>query len=328
MNEAISESDTDGNAWIVALVVLCLGILGYGAIYSTESVSDPAFLAGQYSVYAIFIFGVFHAVFLRKRGGKINFSAFAAIYLALFAGGLVSASKQKQHAVQVVSSIQQEMSRIASATSDQNGFPARIERVAPQAPTASGELGEVERFMKEFMDRMVTQRNDYLLEIEAIGWGSILDAKRIKNDVALSESRVMIERVKAIVQKYEKKTAELMQGTRTHIESLNMSEASKKEMLAGFERGMDKSGKQIDEQWRLEKEVVGQFENIFLMLAASKTWVIEGERILFYSDDELARFNSYIQAIQDLTQHQEQLQKSSFAEANRKMESLKNAAQR
>jgi hypothetical protein len=328
MSSAESGSGGNGNAWIVALVVLCVGILGYGALYSTNAVSDPAFLAGQYLVYALLVWGVFHAVFLRKRGSKINLSAFAAIFLALFAGGLISAQRQKQEVVQAVSSIQQEMSRVATASTDSSGLPIRIERAANQPPAASGEFGEMEQFMKEFIDRLVAQRNDYLLELEAIGWDSILDAKRIKNDVALSESRVMIERAKAIVDKYEKKTSGLMQGTRVHIGSLNMPEATKKEMLAGFERGMSKSGMQLDEKWRLEKQVVRQFENIVLLLAASKAWVVEGEQILFYTDNDLARFNSYIQAIQGLTQQQEQLQKAGFTEANKNMESLKNAAQR
>lgn len=305
-----------------------LGILGYGAIYSTNAVSDPAFLAGQYLVYALLVWGVFHAVLLRGRGSKISSIAFAAIYLTLFVGGLVAAQRQKHEAVQAVSSIHQEMRRVATATTDSDGLPARIERTVPQPSTARGEFGEMARFIKEFIDRIVAQRNDYLLELEAIGWNSILDAQRIKNDVALSESRVMIQRAKTIVDKYERKTAELMQGTRSHIESLNVSETTKKEMLAGFERGMSKAGKQIDEQWRLEKQVVRQFENIFVMLAASKTWIVEGEQILFYTDSELARFNSYIQAIQDLTHQQEQIQNRSFAEVNKNMESLMNGAQK
>ena len=89
---------------------------------------------------------------------------------------------------------------------------------------------------------------------------------------------------------------------------------------------MSKAGKQIDEQWKLEKQVVVQFENVFLLLAASKKWVVEGEQILFYTDDDLARFNSYIGTIQNLTQQQEQLQKKSYAEVNQNFEDLKSAA--
>lgn len=105
------------------------------------------------------------------------------------------------------------MSRVASSTTDSSGLLARIERAPAETPKAGGEFGEMERFVKEFIDRFVAQRNDYLLELEAIGWNSILDAQRVKNDTTLSESKVMIARAKAIIDKYEKKTADLMQGS-------------------------------------------------------------------------------------------------------------------
>lgn len=316
------------NTWIAALAVICFGIVGFGVFYSTNTISNPAFLAGQYLVYALFLWAVFRAVFLSKRGAKVSGISFVAIFIALFAGGLIAASNQQQQAAQAVLSIQQELGRVASASTDSSGLPARIERTLAENPKAKGEYGEMERFVKELIDRFVAQRNDYLLELGAIGWNSILDAKRIKNDTTLSESKVMIERAKVIADKYEKKTADLMTGTRAHINALNMSESNKREMLAGFERGMSKSGKKIDKQWKLEKQVLLQFENIILLLAARKNWVVQGEQILFHSEDDLARFNSYIGTIQRLVQQQEQIQKSSFAEASQNLNALKNAAEK
>jgi hypothetical protein len=269
------------NTWIAALGVVCFGIVGFGVFYSTNTISNPAFLAGQYLVYALFLWAIFHAVFLRKRGTKISGISFVAIFIALFAGGLIAASKQQQQAIQAVSSIQQELGRVASASTDSSGLPTRIERTPSEIPKAKGEFGEMERFVKEFLDRVVAQRNDYLLELDAIGWNSILDAKRIRNDTTLSESKMMIERAKIIADKYEKKTSELMNGTRAHINALNMSESNKREMLAGFERGMSKSGKVIDEQWKLEKQVLLQVENIILLLAAKKNWMVQGDQIFF-----------------------------------------------
>lgn len=328
MSAADSGRGGDGNAWIVAVVVVCLGTLGYGALYSTNEVSDPAYLAGKYLGHALLVWGVIHALFMQKRGGMINTIAFVAIFLAFFAGGLISVQRQKQEAVQALSSIQQDISRMEAAAKGQSRLPTRVKRGTAHAPIASGEFGEVERFIKEQFDRIVAQRNDYLLELEAIGWDSILDANRIRNDPTLFESRAMIERAKAIVDKHEKKTAVLMQEAREHIELLNVSEIKKKDMLSGFEKAMAKSGKQVAEQWGLEKQVLFQVENIVRLLAANKTWRVEGGQILFYNDDELARFNSYIRAIQDLTQRQEKFQKSGFAELNKNIESLKNAVQR
>ena len=317
-----------GNAWIVALAVICFGIIGFGMFYSTNTISNPAFLAGQYLVYALFIWAVFHAIFLRKRGAKISGISFAALFIALFAGGMIAASKQQQQAAQAVSSIQQELGRVASASTDSSGLPARIERTTIGNPKAKGEFGEMERFVKEFLDRFVAQRNDHLLELDAIGWNFILDAKRIRNDTTLSESKVMIERAKIITEKYEKKTADLVNGTRAHINALNMSESKKRVMLAGFERGMSESGKKIDEQWKLEKQVLLQFENIILLLAARKSWVVQGEQIIFNSEDDLTRFNSYIGTIQRLAQQQEQIQKSSFAEVSQTLNAMKNATEK
>lgn len=323
-----SGSSTNGSAWIGALVLVCAGILGYGILYSTNAVSDPAYLAGYYFVYALLVWGGFYIIFLRQRGKMIKFTAFVAIYVALFSGGMIAAFKQERQAVKALSSVQQEINRVASSVNSPDGIPARIERFSSQSAEASGEFGEMERFMREFIDRLIAQRNDYLLELEAIGWSSILDANRIKDDAMLSESKVMIERAKAIVDKYEKKTSELLRDTKVRIGALSLPESTKKALLAGFERGVSRSESKLDEQWELEKQVVRQFENIILMLAASDAWVVKREQILFYSNNDLARFNSYIYAIQDLSQQQEQLQKSSFAEANRSIESLKSAAQR
>lgn len=241
---------------------------------------------------------------------------------------MTAASRQQHEAVQAVSSIQNELSRVVSESTDPSGLPARIERMPAEVPKAKGEFGEMERFVKEFIDRFVVLRNDYLLELNAIGWNSILDAKRITNDTTLSESKVMIERAKVIAEKYEKKTADYINETRVHINSLNMSDSNKRELLAGFEKGMSRSGKQIDEQWKLENQVLLQFENIIFLLAARKNWVVQGEQILFYNEDDLARFNSYIETIQRLVQQQELIQKESFAEAKQSLNAARNTAEK
>lgn len=320
-----NEINVNDKSWIFGLVFICIVILIYGFIYSKNTVLDPMFLAGEYFVYALFIWGAFRVVFLKGRGGEVNSIVFVAIYITLVAGGLVAGQRNKYEAMAAVSSIQQKMSHLARVAANSTETSNYIESAVMQPSVARGEFGELERFMGEFIDRLVLQRKDYLLELEAIGWNSILDTKRIKNDTALSESRAIIQRAKDIVEKYEKNTVALIENTKLRIKALNASEAVKQNMLVGFEKGMEKSGKKIDEQWRLEKQVIQNFENMFLLLAASKAWVIKDGQILFYRDGELARFNSYIQAIQSISDRQEQIRTSTLVEANEKMESLKKA---
>jgi hypothetical protein len=169
MSEQGNGASSEDRIWIVALAILCLGILGFGVFYSTNTISDPAFLAGQYLVYALLLWGVFYAVFFRKRDIKGKGIAFISIYTALFAGGLIAASQQKQQFLQALSSVQEEMSRVTDESVDSSGLPVKIERRPATTPQARGAFGEMERFMREFIDRLVSQSNDYLLELEAIG---------------------------------------------------------------------------------------------------------------------------------------------------------------
>ena len=74
--------------------------------------------------------------------------------------------------------------------------------------------------------------------------------------------------------------------------------------------------------------VVSQIENIFPMLSANKAWAVNGNQLVFYKEDQLARYNSYIQAINDLTQQQEKILERNLSEANRKLESIKSQTQR
>ena len=157
-----------------------------------------------------------------------------------------------------------------------------------------------------------------MLELEAIGWNSILDPQRIRVDKGLVESRVTIKKAKNIVVKYQERTNALLHNNaRVQIESLNRITTLKQEALSGFDRGMEKARTQIDSMWALEGKVVTEFENIINLLSTRNgAWVVQGNQILFYNDSDLNKFNSYISSIQDLVNKQQQFQKQSIETVN------------
>lgn len=317
-------SSDRSTSWMWALAAICLGIVAYGLLYSSNTESDPAFLFGYNLPIAAFVWALFAAAALKKKSKGERFFAFAAIFLSLIAGGILSAAKHKQGAVEALTSIQQEMGRIANTSVDAAGVPMQIDRISSTAPKASGEFGELERFMKEYFDSLVVLRNEYLLELNAIGWPSLLDSRRLAKDTTLSESKVMLERAKLIAAKYEKKNHDFLEGMKTRIKDTNVSDSTKQEMLAGFERGMKQGGRQkLDEMWKLEKQAIAQFDHIFLLLSARKNWVVQGDQILFNKEEDLTRYNSYLAAINQLVERQRQLEKDNFAALNRNLESLK-----
>jgi hypothetical protein len=268
MEEKETMERPDDNIWKIALALVCTGILGYGFFYSKNTTTDLAYLIGLNLPLTLIIWGIFYAAIARKRGGKIVGFSFLSIFVCMIVSGLIGYSQQKQEVKQALSEIQDQYSEMIESSTDSQGLPKRIDKPIDTSPQARGEFGEMERFMKEFMNQMASQRNDYLFELEAIGWNSILDAQRIRVDKELVESRVTIKKATNIVSKYQERTNVLLHNAREKIESLNMSASLKREALSGFDRGMEKAKTQTDSMWALEGKVVAEFENIINLLSA------------------------------------------------------------
>ena len=314
----------DDNIWKIALALICVAILGYGFLYSKNTTTDLAFLIGYSLPLTLIIWGVFYVAVARKRGVKNSGFSFVAIFICMIASGLIGYSQQKQEAKLALSEIQDQYSEMIELSTDSQGSPKRIEKPINTTPKARGEFGEMERFMKEFMDQMASQRNDYLLEFEAIGWNSILNANRIKADKTFVESKVTIQKAKEVVKKYTNRTNKLLNNAKDNIRSLNISKSSKRKMLSGFDRGMEKAKENIDAMWLLEGKTINEFENIMTLLSAKKgAWVVNGEQILFYNDSDLERFNSYIASIQSIVKQQEAIQRQSVQTVNRRFDRMK-----
>lgn len=112
--------------------------------------------------------------------------------------------------------------------------------------------------------------------------------------------------------------------SREKIQSLNMNAASKRELLSGFDREIEKAKNQIDTMWALDGKIVTETENIINLLSTRNgAWVVSEGQILFYNDNDLNRFNSYIASIQSLVSQQEQIQKRSVQTVNRNLNNLK-----
>jgi len=231
---------------------------------------------------------------------------------------------QEQEAIAAISSVQRELARSDFHFADADGPQIGMESRSPAKPKARGEFGELKRFILDMMARVNSQQNNYVLELQAIGWNSILDPRRIEQDTTLAESRVIVKQASTIVSKYEDKTAKLIHDARKQIPALPFDEAAKHEMLAGFDKGIENS--RVGEIWGLEKQVVDHVDGIITLLATAKhgeDWVVEGNEILFVNDDDLATFNAHIEEIQRVVRKQEQIRKDSITNGNQKLEDTK-----
>jgi hypothetical protein len=205
--------------WIVSLVTICLSIITYGYFYSKNDMGDFAFLFGQNLVYCFFIWGIFHILIGKKENKANAFISFALILCSLMLSSFIGYGHQKKEITKAVSEIQKGFSELSSSATDSQGVPQRIEKELDTTPVAKGEIGEIERYMKSVMNQGNSYRNDYFLELEAIGWLKILDPVRLKNDTTLMESKFIIKNARNIIEKYRSLTDTLLNKARDDIKN-------------------------------------------------------------------------------------------------------------
>ena len=303
-----------GWSWHICLSLTCVGILVYGFLYSTNSTTNLAYLFGYNLPLGLLIWVIFHAAIGRKHRKKSAGLSFLAIFVSLIGGGLIGYSQQKREAIQVLSEVQSYLSTI-NAPTDSQGLPKHIEERVDTTPKARGELGEMERHLKTCLNQAAAEQNEYLLELEAIGWGRILDPERVKQDKALIESTVILKQAKGIVKKHRAKVYVLREETRKEIGRLNVSESFKREMLGSFDKAMDKSKRQLDAHWDLEEKILTTFESIVAFLSARVgAWVVSEGQIHFYREEDTNRYNAFLASVQDAVRQQEAIRKQ-MAEA-------------
>jgi len=233
-------------------------------------------------------------------------------------------SKQRAEAIQMASEVQNSISSFIDAANDTQGIPQYIEAI-DTTPKAKGDLGEIERFMKTFLNRMASQQNNLLIELDAIGWDRILDPDRIKKDKTLAESKMLTQKANDIVHKYKAQTYILLDNAQKEISALKISESNRRGMLNGFKESMTNQRPQIDAMWDFESKVISEFENIFALLSARQgTWEIQNDEFLFARQSDANIFNSYITAIHEHTARQQAIQKQNIETMNNNFNRLKN----
>jgi len=167
--------------------------------FSKNLIGSLPGLIGYYFPSSVFIWLIFYAIFTRKKGAKIAGISFIIIYVSFMLSGYLSVTMFKIEAKKAITEIETQFEKIAKSSDSPSGIPERIQEEIQTSPKSKGVIGEMERFIKVFMDRSVSLRNDYLLELSAIGWDKILDPTRIKNDTMFTEIKITINKAKEIV---------------------------------------------------------------------------------------------------------------------------------
>ena len=323
-NHSILEKKQSDNSWKVILAILSLCIIGYGIFYHTNTIDDITWLIGYYLPGSVIFWLFFYFIFIRKKGVKVAAVAFVIIYASVMISGYISVTVNKIEAKKAISEIKTQFESTIESSLSPEGMPEHIPEETQISARSQGIFGEMEKFIKTFMNQTVSLRNDLLLEFNAIGWDKILDPTRIKNDTTFSESKYIIGKAKEINEKYKAKFDTLFfEEAYDEIDSLAIEENYKNSMKDGFKEGMIPMKAMLDKVRSLDKEFIIEVEKLLDFLSLNKeSWTIEGQQIIFYNDNDLNEYNKFFFNIQDIVKEQQEIQQQSVEKSLELLKSM------
>jgi|GEM_PF-7051922 len=308
--------------WIVALAVASLLILLY-SIGSSEG--NFAYALGSNMVTALIIIVAYFAITMRWRRGQraTVLVSLSTLFLALVVGtGIGMSVNRVSQESQYASGLRQDMHTLMESMESDSALRSGQLRLDTNA-TAGGSVGKLEVLVRRMVNRLIAVRGDYLREIEAIGWDSILAPQRLAQDRSLERSRAMIAAGRALIAHYQQRSRRVMDTVRIEVLALDIDEQSKQEFLDGYARSMRAKGDQLDTQWKLEQDVMDEFEAIITLLASKKRgWNVVDGALLFSNQSDLDTYKRHLAAIESIAQEQERVAQSRREQMNQGLQKL------
>lgn len=305
-----------GWVWLAVVCIVLLVLTGG----RSDVEGNAGYAIGYGAGTAVIPWLIFHFLVAKRRGSGFAGASLVLILASTTVGTWVAwkAHDKRQEMAKMQASMKKELDTVARSVEE-----AKPTGKIDTTPAASGEVGEMERFGRTFLARMAELRNDYLRQLDTIGWGRILDAKRIGADKGLAQSRAIVGKARAAVAAYKDKALATIESARADIDKLAVSDEARRGFRKGFENSLETSRGRLVEQLTLEAGIVDEVGKLFDLLAAkSGSWAVRDGKIVFSDQATLTSFNAHLAEMQKMSVRQEALQKQALESTRAKLENL------
>lgn len=237
--------------------------------------------------------------------------AIAALLLIVFTGTGCADDRRDAADRAAVEGLKSDIDALSAQTREDPA--ARLNRFEV-GPVASDEPGRMHQVMRQYLNMALQVRNDYLAELDAMGWDGILDPGRLQADTGMVGSRRLISQARAAMARAEADSVSALEALPGLIDAAPITAANKRDMLAGYERSKARSLAEMRGSFALESETVDQFEAMVELLDRVE-WGVEESQIVFYSDADVETFNGYFNRINALSAELEARQRAGLERA-------------
>lgn len=293
------------------LGLICIAIFAYELLISTDRNSNVSLQVGENLVYGFILFAVF-THFLGKHLSKQQKSlSLVVIVTALTGGSVLFAQMRVQSDNESYSRIQDNVLSVLEGPAAEDGRMQPLQ-VPPDSGSAKSENAIVEAAVTGYLNKLIANNNNYVTELEAIGYDSLIDGARIQADTDMDESQFILDRTAAIIDKYEELNEQTAFEFRDSFDEQNVSAATRATFRESYDEGMESSLERARQIWNLERqalELVGELVGFLNMTRTN--WYMEEEQFVFATDKNLAIFNSLLTRIDETVAQQEAIRAKS-----------------
>lgn len=315
--------------WKIALVFLCGGLICFGYFYPEISNTNLAFVIRYKLPLTLIISLFFYVSVVRNRGAKTVSFSFLTILIFAVVSSLIGFAQLEKEEELALAEINKEASVIFESSFDSQGTIKPIERTIDATPKARGIYGEIEHIYKLSMREQVALRNEYINEIERLNVYEMLDASHLEADEKLIESKERIQKAQKTINNYQEKYGTALVKLKESISLLKIRENFLH--IEAFKRGMLEALENIeikvDEQFHVERKAFDELENIVNFLSTRNgAWSAQGDQIIFYEENDLNRYQSFIDSLQHLHSQQGEIQRKNiegFQDSRKVLENLR-----
>lgn len=251
--------------------------------------------------------------------GRIAVCLLAALAVAGNLGRSLDHSKQtRQDQAALTKELRGAYAAMSQSAEGSEPLPA-LESSAP----VGRESAEIQAFMNSYFNKAIAQHNDYMAELEAIGWNRVLDPDRIQQDAGLVESRAIVSRAKVTVAKFRQRSHALFEEAAVLVNAMDTNSGMKRGFVTGFRKSSSKGNDDAMRVWAMEAEIVATTEQIIQLLSDPRvSWAFESEQFVFADDQSLALFNGYVDRINELVRLEQEIQSANRARVKQNLEQL------
>ena len=161
-----------------------------------------------------------------------------------------------------------QVSSLAGSATGTQALPQRSEAHSA-SPRARGEFGEIERFVKTWLNQMASLQEDYVGEL-AESVGRRFDPERLARDSTLIMSNLIVQKAKDSVAKYRTWTYVFYENTRQAIPNLSVSERVRQEMANDFDYLKVTAHARHVALWEYESRIIATVEQIVVLLSSRR----------------------------------------------------------